>query len=209
MNPTQNTIATQTDEDNNKGLGRSALRRNPNDQIYPLSIAADMPQYRKNWFQVFGEEFLAEATQKDQQMASIINLIKDKDWETLKRVSAYFHPLKRDLEVTPNGCVLYDNRLMVPTALKQLVIISLHQTHPGATGMLHLAGLVWFPRIHRDITAKAQSCSDCIKKGKNLKPIIPKQSLGILPTLTEPNEEVQIDFAGLIPFREHKETIIY
>ena len=28
----------------------------------------------------------------------------------------------------------------------------------------------------------------------------------MLPKLTEPNEEVQIDFAGLIRFREHKQN---
>ena len=164
MNPKQNTIATQTDEVSNKGLGRSALRPNPDDPIFPLSNTVDMPQYRKNLCQVFGENFLAEATQKDKNMAPIIRLIKEKDWETLKRVSPYFYSLKWDLAVTPSGCVLYDNRLMVPAALKQLVINALHQTHPGQTRMLSLADLVWFPRIHRDVTAKAQSCTDCIKK---------------------------------------------
>ena len=95
---------------------------------------------------------------------------------------------------------------MVPSQLKQLVIDSLHQTHLGQTGMLRLADLVWFPKIHREVTTKAQSCGDCIKKGKNLKPLITKNSLGTLPKLTEPNEEVQLDFAGPIPFREHKQN---
>ena len=98
---------------------------------------------------------------------------------------------------------------MIPTLLKQLVINSLHQTHPGQTGMLRLADLVWFPRIHREVTAKAQSCGDCIKKGKNLKPLTPKNFLGILPKLSEPNEEVQLDFAGPIPFRNINKTTIY
>ena len=56
-----------------------------------------------------------------------------------------------------------------PSQLKQLVIDSLHQILPGETGMLRLADLVWFPRIHRDVTTKAQSCGDCIKKGKKSK----------------------------------------
>ena len=149
---------------------------------------------------------MAEATQKDRQMAPIIKLIKDKDSETLKKVSPYFYSLKRDLSITPSGCVLYDNRLMVPSSLKQLVINYLHQMNPGQSGMLQLADLVWFPRIHREVTTKAQSCGDCIKKVKNLKPILPKQSLGILPKLSEPNQEVQLDFAGPIPFREHKQN---
>ena len=95
---------------------------------------------------------------------------------------------------------------MVPSSLKILVIDSFHQTHPGQTRMLRLANLVWFPRIHKDVTTKAQSCGDCIKKGKNLKPVLTKQSLGMLPQLTEPNKEAQLDFAGPIPFREHKQN---
>ena len=47
INPKQNTIATQTDEVSNKGLGRSALKPNPEDPIFPLSNTVDMPQYRK------------------------------------------------------------------------------------------------------------------------------------------------------------------
>ena len=157
MNSNENTIGTKTDDDINKGLGRSALRPNPSDNIYPLSNATDMPQYRKNSCQVFGEELLAKANQKDKQMAPIKKLIREKDWDTLKRVSPYFNSLKRDLAVTPTGCVLYDNRLRVPSSLKQLVINSLHQTHTGQTGMLRLADLVWSPRIHSDVPAKAQS----------------------------------------------------
>ena len=120
MNPNQNTIATQTHEETNKGLGRAALTPNQTDPIYPLSNAVDMPQYQKKLCQVFGKEFLAEATPKDKQMATIIKLIKDKDWKTLKRVSPYLYSLKRDLAVTTSGCVLYDNRLIVPAALKKI-----------------------------------------------------------------------------------------
>ena len=206
MNNNKTTIETQTDENTNKGLGRAAIRPDPQNPIYPLAKTANMPQYRKNLSQVFGEELVAEATQKEGQMAPIIKIIRDMDCETLKKVISYFYSLKRDLSITPSGCMLYDNRLMVPNSLKQLVINSLHQTHPGQSGMLRLADLVWFPRIHKEVTAKAQSWGDCIRKGKNLKPIAPKNSLGILPKLSEPNEEVQLDFAGPIPFREHKQN---
>ena len=130
------TIATQTEDNTNKELGRAAIRPEPQNPIYPLANTANMPQYRENLSQVFGDEFVAEATQKDRQMAPIIKLIRDKDWQTLKNVSPYFHSLKSDLAKTPSGCVLYDNRLMIPASLKQLVINSLHQTHPGQSGML-------------------------------------------------------------------------
>ena len=123
----------------------------------------------------------------------------------MKTANPYFYSLKRDLLVTPSGCILYDNRLVVPKSLKQLVIDSIHQTHPGQLGMLRLADLIWFPRIHRDVTYKAQSRSDCIRNGENLKAIQTKSKLGTLPKLIERNEEIQMDFAGPLSFREHKD----
>ena len=115
-----------------------------------------MPEYRKNLCQVFGEEFPAEATQRDKQLAPIIKPISDRDWNTLKSVSPYFYSLKPYLSVTPSGCILYDNQLMDPKLLKQFVIDSLHQTHRGQLGMLRLADLIWFPCIRRDVTYKTQ-----------------------------------------------------
>ena len=154
---------------------------------------------------MFGEEFLAEETQKYKQLAPILKLTRDRDWNTLKTVSPYFYSLKRDLSVTPSGCILYDNRLMIPILLKQLVIDSLHQRHPGQLGMLRLADLNWFPCNHHDVTYIAQSCPDCIKTGKNLKAIQSKSQLVTLLKLNEPNEEIQLDLAGLFLFREHKD----
>ena len=168
------TIATKTKDSSNKDRGRSPIRPDPSNSIFPLSNATNMPQYCKNLDQVFGEEFVAEATARDKTMAPIIKLIRDRDWETLKKTSPYFYSFIRDLIITPSGRVHYDNRLMVSSQLKQLVIDYLHQTHPGQTGMLRLADLVWFPMIHRDVTTETQSCGDCIKKGKNLKPLITK-----------------------------------
>ena len=55
------------------------------------------------------------------------------------------------------------------------------------------------------MTYKAQSCSDCIRNGENLKAIQTKSKLGTLSKLIERNEEIQMDFAGPLSFREHKD----
>ena len=47
-----------------------------------------------------------------------------------------------------------------------------------------------------------ETCRHCIDKGKNLKALIPKTQLGQLPSLTEPNQEIQMDFAGPIPYKK-------
>ena len=85
---------------------------------------------------------------------------------------------------------------------------AIHRKHPGHTGMMHLAILIWFPRLHREIVTLTQKCQPCITKGKNLKPIIPKNRTSELPPLMEPNEEVQLDFAGPIIDEQHKEMYI-
>ena len=48
MNNNKITIGTQTEDNNNKGLGRASIRPDPQNPIYPLANTANMPQYRKN-----------------------------------------------------------------------------------------------------------------------------------------------------------------
>ena len=85
---------------------------------------------------------------------------------------------------------------------------SLHRNHPGQSGMMHLANMIWFPTIHREIVTLTQNCQPCIKIGKNLKPIIPKSKLAQLPPLHEPNEEIQMDFAGPILDEQNNDSYI-
>ena len=62
--------------------------------------------------------------------------------------------------------------------------------------MIRLANLIWFPQIYCTIALRAEKCRQCLDQGKNLKPSIPKAKLGPLPTLYEPNEQLQLDLAG-------------
>ena len=106
--------------------------------------------------------------------------------------------MRNDLAVARSGCLLYDGKLVIPHQLQNLVINAVHRTHPGQVGMIRLANLIWFPQIHRTIALRAGNCKQCLDQGKNLKPIITKSELGTLPKLSEPNEELQLDFAGPI-----------
>ena len=83
-----------------------------------------------------------------------------------------------------------------------MVLDAIHRKHPGQASMLALAKLVWWPHNHLDITSKAQKCKHCTDKEKNLKALIAKKNnLGSLPNIFEPNQEIQMDFAGPIPFK--------
>ena len=101
---------------------------------------------------------------------------------------------------------MYDNRLAIPAKLKKLVLDTIHHKHPGQVGMLALAKIVWLPHIHSEILSKAKACRHCTDKGKNLKAIFPKNKLGNLPKLKESNEEIQMDFAGPIPYKNNTQS---
>ena len=106
----------------------------------------------------------------------------------------------------PSNCLVYDNRLVIPNKLKLLVLDAIHRKHPGQAGMLALANLFWWPHIDSDITSKAQGCKHCTDKGKHLKALTPKNNLDSLPNLFEPNQEIQMDFAGPISFKENTQN---
>ena len=45
------------------------------------------------------------------------------------------------------------------------------------------------------------------RKGKNLKPALPKEQIETLPSLSEPNDELRIDFEGTIPIKNNVQSI--
>ena len=203
-----NTIATQTDETSNIGLGRQPLDEKEEFNPIPELDYQNTPNYLKQLHRVFGENFIAEATRNDPHSKNLLQIIEDKNWDLLKHFSRYWHSLKRDLSTTPAGCILYDGKMYIPTQLRKLIMNSIHRNHPGQSGMMHLANMIWFPRIHREIVTLTKNCQPCIKIGKNLKPIIPKSHLANLPPLYEPNEEIQMDFAGPIIDEQNNDSYI-
>ena len=114
----------------------------------------------------------------------------------MRNFAKYWYNLRRDLISNPNGCILYDGKLHTPTQLRKTIIDSVYKTHPGQSGMIYLAQLICYPQIQRDIVALAQKCKQLTKTVQNLKAIILKKCVDL--TLSEPNEEVQMDFAGPI-----------
>ena len=59
---------------------------------------------------------------------------------------------------------------------------------------------VWIPLIHRNITATAKYCKNCLEAAKNLKPDIPKSDMGETYVSKEPNDLVQLDFWGPVNY---------
>ena len=72
----------------------------------------------------------------------------------------------------------------------------LHQGHTSAAKMDQLAEAFWWPAIHREIHEKAETCPSCRAAGKIITTQIPSTEKKEWEILTEPNQEIQFDFAG-------------
>jgi len=91
-------------------------------------------------------------------------------------------------------CLMFGNRVIVPTALRSRVLDLLHQGHPGVVRTKLLAkSHVWWPDISTDIETYCRNCTSCavINFSPDQKEIFP------WPRVSEPFERVFIDFFQL------------
>ena len=129
----------------------------------------DMPLLRQKLQRVLGVPFIAAATKKDRKLGPLIIFVKKRDWEAIKAsYGQYWFNIRNTLHVRED-CLLNDERIVIPSQLRQTVLDSLHLTHPGMAAMLVLSHHVWFPHIHRSIVQMAQNCKHCTEQGKKFK----------------------------------------
>ena len=135
-------------------------------------------------------------------------MVRNQNWNTLKSCYwEFFCNIRNRLSVR-DGILVYDDGAVIPRPLGQILVDSLHLTHLGQGGNLEAAKYVLYPYLHRDLIATAQNCKECRQKGKNLKLIPGKQQFTALDAVVEPNDEIQLDFAGPLPDENKKEVYI-
>ena len=78
------------------------------------------------------------------------------------------------------------------------IIAMLHQDHTSTAKMDQLAEAFWWPGMHGEIQEKVETCPNSRAAGKNIITQIPSTEKNNLEILTEPNQEIQLDFAGPI-----------
>ena len=60
------------------------------------------------------------------------------------------------------SCILYQDRVFIPPALRQSVLSKSHEHHPGMVAMKSLArALIWYPGMDKDIEQLARHCRIC------------------------------------------------
>ena len=92
--------------------------------------------------------------------------------------------------------------------MRTTVIALLHHGHTSAAKMEQLSVAFWWPGRQREIQEKAESCPSCRAEGKNIVTQIPSTEKYNLEILTEPNQEIQLDFAGPIKSKTRGDVYI-
>ena len=90
----------------------------------------DTPLFRQRLQRVLGVGFIDAATKKDRNLRPLINFVKKRDWEAIKdSYGQYWRNIRNRLHVRED-CPLIDERIVIPTQLRQTLLDSLHLTHP-------------------------------------------------------------------------------
>uniref|UniRef100_A0A914CQ61 RNA-directed DNA polymerase n=1 Tax=Acrobeloides nanus TaxID=290746 RepID=A0A914CQ61_9BILA len=101
--------------------------------------------------------------------------------------------ISRSLTPIINGCLMYRERVIIPTSLRNRVLKQLHQGHPGIERSKALARrYVYWPKIDDSIEYYVKNCNGCQKLQKAPR----KTSLQSWPRASEPMERIHTDYAG-------------
>ena len=152
-----------------------------------------------SWPEIFDSKFMSLLSKQDLVLKKIIKAIEEYRKQDILQLGNYYKSYLNNLHVS-GGCLYLDNRLVIPACLRSTMLNRLHEAHPGQFAMKSLATqYIWWPKIYREIQVYGENCIECVKAGKNLKPLINHNTLGKLPTVKEPNQEMELDFAGPLP----------
>ena len=119
---------------------------------------------------LFDADLLAELTEEDQFLGPMKRAIINKDVTSFNKLGAYMAQFWPKAAVV-NNCVIIDNKLAIPEALRQAILARLHWYHPGQEAMMSASEYIWWPFLSRQIVDTCEKCRECTLYGKNLKPV--------------------------------------
>ena len=60
-----------------------------------------------------------------------------------------------------DGCLLWENHIIIPTRARKDILEELHEGHPGVSRMKIIAkGIAWWPGIDHEIEAHVKACPE-------------------------------------------------
>ncbi len=183
-----------TDEHGNAdGLSRMPVGRDlPFEQLKTLHQTVSTIQDEQIQRLPVTADTVREETQKDPLLKRVFEYTQN-GWpnQVADNIKSYG---RRRLELTThNGCLLWGERVVVPTACRHQVLQQIHEAHPGMARMKGLArAYCYWPGLDEQIEKTTKTCSTCAQAS----PDADKQQLRQWTTPEKPWERIHLDFAG-------------
>ena len=132
-------------------------------------------------------------TRRDPILSQVIKFVQQ-GWlnhNSDEALKPYF--TRKDELSVQDGCLLWDNRVVVPPKERARVVEELHEAHPEIWRMKALArSYVWWPKIDTDLEQKVRQCSPCQENRKSR----PEAPLHPWEWPTKPWVRLQLDYVG-------------
>lgn len=132
------------------------------------------------------------ATNKCKVLQTVIASSKN-GWE--KKIPPELTPyfVRRDQLYVVQGCLMFNDRIVIPPKFRNSILKELHRGHPGKERMKSLArSHVYWPGIDVDIVNYVRNCHQCAVT--STAPV--KHTLQSWPLTKKPMERIHIDIAG-------------
>ena len=138
---------------------------------------------------------IQQATQEDELLSQVIDYVRDGWPATSFTGDLQQLYLRRDTLSVINNCLMFGERVVIPSALRRVALRQFHYSHPGINRMKSLArGFAYWPKMDEHIEDIVKNCSRCQQAAKH--PC--RESPVPWPPSTSPWIRLHVDFAGPI-----------
>lgn len=136
-------------------------------------------------------EVIAQFTEGDRKLRKVKeNILNGWNNDAVKKELSHYFSKNESLSVE-KGCVVHEDRTVIPEALKAATLEILHSNHAGIVNMKKLARqYVYWQGLNNDIEEHVLRCEACqvFRKDK------PKKEYKSWPEMKKPFERVHLDF---------------
>ncbi|XP_058975615.1 uncharacterized protein K02A2.6-like [Musca domestica] len=140
-------------------------------------------------------KMIVDATTKDTDLQMVLKYIQTEWPESKKNINPsiiQFFNRKENLS-TFDGCILFNNRIVIPKSYQRQILQQLHRGHLSAERSKAIArSYVYWPNIDKQIEDFVRKCKNCQHAAKS--PV--KTNLCPWPLTSHPLERIHIDYAG-------------
>ncbi|XP_061503481.1 uncharacterized protein LOC133391707 [Anopheles gambiae] len=143
-------------------------------------------------------QMIVAETRKDAVLQQVISYINEGWPASVKLITdpdvKKFFVRREGLQVVDN-CVMFGDRIVVPSKFRKRIVRQLHRGHPGMERMKSLArSYIYWPNVDDDVAQFVRQCDACAEAAK----APTKATLESWPLPDRPWQRVHVDFAGPI-----------